>query len=173
MLCFTLGVWVVHESGARPLFTDGSPDAGNGLEALAEDGSPAGLEAALDGFAGVSQRGVFNTPTGAGGAAPIFPTETYEFTFTAEDGAYLNFATMLVQSNDLFFAFEDAGLALFQNGNPVGLAFSLTTGAAGTGSFTVILLHEPDKTAPGVMGGDPANAGGEEDINATYPITIQ
>ena len=59
------------------------------------------------------------------------------------------------------------------NGNPVGLAFTLTTGTAGPGNFTVSLLHEPDKTAPNVSAGDPTNAGGEEDIAATFPITVQ
>lgn len=113
------GVWVIHESGAKPLFTDGQPDAGEGLEGLAEDGNAAPLEASLNGKAGVSQVGIFSMPVGSGAAGPLMPGGSYEFSFTAEEGAYLNFATMLVQTNDLFFAFEDTGLALFANGQAV------------------------------------------------------
>lgn len=58
------------------------------------------------------------------------------------------------------------------NGNPVGLTFTLTAGAAGSGNFTVTLRHEPDKTAPGVSSGDITNAGGETDISATFPLVI-
>ena len=35
---------------------------------------------------------------------------------TAEAGDYLSFATMFVQSNDLFYAPSDRGIALFPNG---------------------------------------------------------
>ncbi len=58
------------------------------------------------------------------------------------------------------------------NGNPVGLDFTLTTGDASTGQLTVILLHEGDKDAAGVSDGDPTNAGGETDIEATFDISI-
>ncbi|SEE46158.1 type 1 periplasmic binding fold superfamily protein [Tenacibaculum sp. MAR_2010_89] len=59
------------------------------------------------------------------------------------------------------------------NGNPVGIKFTVATGAAGTGNYTVILRHEPNKTATGVKGGDITNAGGETDIEVVFPITIQ
>ncbi len=58
------------------------------------------------------------------------------------------------------------------NGNPVGLAFTLTTDNAGTGDFTLTLKHEPMKSAAGVSGGDPTNAGGETDVSITFPITV-
>lgn len=80
--------------------------------------------------------------------------------------------------HQFFFSFTN-GVAttaytdLDGNNNPIGLAFTLTAGAAGQGDFTVILLHEPDKTAPGVAGGEPTNAGGETDVEATFPITVQ
>lgn len=41
------GVWVVHGEGAMPLFHEGAPDRGLGLEALAEDGDPSALAEAL------------------------------------------------------------------------------------------------------------------------------
>lgn len=57
--------------------------------------------------------------------------------------------------------------------NPVGLEGTATTGAAGTGTLQVVLIHEPVKTAAGVSAGDPTNAGGEADIDVTFNITIQ
>lgn len=71
------------------------------------------------------QSGVFNTPVGAAAPAPIFPGDAYEITFTAApavtpgSGACFSFATMFIQSNDLFYAFSPEGLALFDaNGTP-------------------------------------------------------
>lgn len=59
------------------------------------------------------------------------------------------------------------------NGKPVGLAFGFETGAASQGDFTVILRHEPNKDGAGVNDGNIANAGGETDISATFPLVIQ
>ncbi len=112
------GVYAVH-TGSSVLFMAGSADRGEGLEALAEDGNPGSLASAVAARAGVMESGVFNTPTGAGAPAPAFPGDAYVFTFTAMPGDRLSFATMFVQSNDLFFAPAEAGLALFDsNGNP-------------------------------------------------------
>ncbi|OEK03362.1 type 1 periplasmic binding fold superfamily protein [Roseivirga sp. 4D4] len=59
------------------------------------------------------------------------------------------------------------------NGNPLGLAGTFTTAAAGAGNLTVTLIHEPDKTAANVSSGDPTNAGGETDIEVTFNVTVQ
>ena len=59
------------------------------------------------------------------------------------------------------------------NARPLGLVGTLTTGAAGTGSLRVVLRHEPNKTAAGVADGDITNAGGETDIDVTFPVVIQ
>ncbi len=59
------------------------------------------------------------------------------------------------------------------DGNPVGLNFTLTTGNAGTGTVTVSLIHEPMKDASGVSDGDITNAGGEEDISETFNVVVQ
>jgi len=53
------------------------------------------------------------------------------------------------------------------------LANTLTTDAAGSGTITVILRHEPDKGASGVNDGDITNAGGETDIEVTFDVTVQ
>lgn len=59
------------------------------------------------------------------------------------------------------------------NGNPLGLSGMTTTGAASTGSLTVSLIHEGNKTAAGVSSGDPTNAGGETDVTVTFAVIIQ
>lgn len=59
------------------------------------------------------------------------------------------------------------------NGNPLGLATTLTTGAASSGTLKVVLRHQPDKTASGVSTGGIANAGGETDIEVTFDLEIQ
>ena len=108
---FAPGVWVLH-SEAGPLFTTGEAARGYGLEALAEDGNPANL---LDALKGMDlHAGVFNTPAGADGPGPLLPGGAYEFEVKATpDTPYLSFATMFVQSNDLFVGPDEAGIALF------------------------------------------------------------
>jgi hypothetical protein len=109
---FAPGVWAVHVAN-DPLFTAGQSDRGEGLEALAEDGNPADLNEALANRQGVIRSGVFNTPVGAAGPGPLLPGEAYEFSFAATPGDYLSLATMFVQSNDLFYAPDGAGIVLF------------------------------------------------------------
>ncbi len=113
------GAYAVH-SGATPLFVAGQADQGLGLEALAEDGDPSGLAAALAGDSAAIHSGVFTTPEGADGPGPLFPGSSYTFTFQAAPGERLSFATMFVQSNDLFFAPDEMGIALFDDeGKPL------------------------------------------------------
>lgn len=59
------------------------------------------------------------------------------------------------------------------NGNPIGLSSNLSTNTGGTGTITIILRHEPAKSASGVSEGDITNAGGETDIEVTFPIDVQ
>ncbi len=113
------GVWAVHNATTNPIFDTGEADRGEGLEELAEDGDPSILDASLATQNGVSKNGVFNTPTGAASPGPLLPGNSYSFTFSAEEGDYLSLATMLVHTNDLFFGFEEGGIALFENGSPI------------------------------------------------------
>ena len=55
------------------------------------------------------------------------------------------------------------------NGNPVGLAFTLETGAAGSGTITITLRHEPTKPNDGTLAG----AGGETDIAQAFTVTVE
>lgn len=105
------GVFVVHKDG-MPLFKAGEKDRGQGLEALAEDGNPAALSSATGST-------VFNTPKGDAEPGPATPGKSYQFTFMAEPGDKLSFASMYVQSNDLFYAPEAGGFELFQGNTPI------------------------------------------------------
>ena len=71
--------------------------------------------------------------------------------------------------NGLTVAYDDKD----EDGNPIGLATTLTTGEAGSGTLTVTLRHEPDKAAAGVADGMIANAGGETDIEVSFDIEVQ
>ena len=51
----------------------------------------------------------------------------------------------------------------------LGLETSLTSGAAGSGSITVVLKHEPTKPNDGTS----ASAGGSTDIEVTFNVTVQ
>ncbi len=114
------GVFAISTAG-NILFTDGAADRGEGLEALAEDGDPSGLAATVAANSVVTMNGVFNTPVGASAPGPVTPGGAYEFTFTAGENDRLSFATMFVQSNDLFFAPAVTGISLFDGS---GMAIS-------------------------------------------------
>ncbi len=112
------GVYAVHRTPSI-LFEGGAPDRGLGLEAIAEDGAPGALAGALAGDPEVSASDLFNTPAGAAAPGPATPGGRYTFTVTAEEGDRLSFATMYVQSNDLFFAPAETGIDLFPGGVPL------------------------------------------------------
>lgn len=62
---------------------------------------------------------------------------------------------------------------LDDNGNPIGLNFTLVAGTSGsTGNLTVTLRHLPNKTATGVANGDITNAGGSTDATVTFSVTV-
>lgn len=60
------------------------------------------------------------------------------------------------------------------DGAPIGLrTFVRTTDMTGAVNLTVVLRHEPNKSASGVAEGDITNAGGETDIEVTFPVIIE
>jgi hypothetical protein len=93
--------WAVHAEPA-PFFTDGESERGNGLEMLAEDGGPGGLAGSLVLHESTTS-GAQPIPVGAEGPGPIGPGGSYEFLISARPGSYLSLASMVVQSNDLFW----------------------------------------------------------------------
>lgn len=112
------GAWVVQEKPGR-LFEAGKIQAGWGLEAQAEDGNPTMLANHCMHHEGVLSSGVFNTPRGDEKPGPALPGKVYEFVVTAKPGDRLSFTTMFGQSNDLFLAPDDKGIALFEKGRPM------------------------------------------------------
>ncbi len=60
------------------------------------------------------------------------------------------------------------------NGDPIGLDFTFTASAnSQSGNLTVILRHEPNKSAENVSLGDITNAGGETDVQVIFPVTVE
>lgn len=94
------------------LFSVGEPASPNGLEALAEDGDAGPLVTAVTGATGTGMVGAATTPVG-GSPGPAAPGQRYEFSVTPTSAyPYLTIATMIVESNDAFLAFDAMGLAL-------------------------------------------------------------
>ena len=89
-------------------------------------------------------------------------------------------AEILAEGDEHQFFFNAPGIGAFAytdqdvNGRPIGLEFTFTASAnAQSGNLTVILRHDPIKTAEGVAAGNIANAGGETDVQVVFPITVQ
>ena len=56
-----------------------------------------------------------------------------------------------------------------ENGYPVGLEYTLTSGTASTGTLNVVLRHEPNKPNNGTL----SDAGGSTDVDVTFNIEVQ
>jgi hypothetical protein len=112
-------LWAVGAAADNPLFVGGRPDAGLGLETLAETGNPARLAENIGSAAGAVTVGVAARPLGASADGPLAPGQAYEFEVTASPGQTLSLAWMFGQSNDLFYS-NDRPIALFDAaGQPV------------------------------------------------------
>lgn len=133
---------------------------------------------------------VFTDLDGDGGDEPVITSGTLEANSTytgaltllneAEDPA--EDITLEIEEEDedhqFFFLSSIADLNVDytdedSNSMPVGLGSTLTTGAAGTGTLSITLIHMPTKSATGVADGDITNADGETDIEVTFPINVQ
>ena len=101
----------VHDGDQTPLFTRGEAiTTDNGLEELAEDGNP---QIAYD------YLNAMENVTAYRNDGPTAPGEIISFDIEARPGQRLNFATMLVSTNDWFISNNQAGIALFnEDGTP-------------------------------------------------------
>jgi hypothetical protein len=76
--------------------------------------------------------------------------------------------------HEFFFTSTVTGLTISKtdvdgDGNPLGLETSLASGAAGSGSITIVLKHEPTKPNDGTS----ASAGGSTELEVTFNVTVQ
>lgn len=126
------GVGATH--AARIVSFRSGATAVEGLEWVAEDGDPTLLLSTVEGYRGVRDATVFNTPDGASDPGPALPGDTYSFVVTGNPGDRLVFATMIVQSNDAFVGPGTGGIDLFPGGAPLtgDITNSLVVWDAGT-----------------------------------------
>lgn len=111
-------LWVIHRGSTNPIFNGGKPDAGQGLELLAETGNPTEIVKSLTGKSGNVAVGADAKPVGASAEGPVTPGQRYEFEVVAQPGEVLSTAWMFGQSNDLFYS-NDRPIALFDaSGKP-------------------------------------------------------
>lgn len=95
------------------------------------------------------------------------PAESITEEIAEEDAEHQVFYASSGINLDISYADRDG------NNKPVGLNTLVNTGDTGSGNLTITLRHEPNKSAEGVENGLIENAGGETDIEVTFPITIQ
>ena len=126
---------------------------------------------------------------GDGGNAPVLSLDTLLANTTysgsirlfneSETPAEEFTAEVFDEAEEHQFFFSASGNSSFayidqdNNGFPVGLAFELVTGEAGSEILSVTLRHQPDKGASGVSDGDITNAGGETDIEVLFDVIIE
>ncbi len=117
------GAYAAHTDAVQAFATGES--ASDGIEGVAEDGTPGTLAGELDTSSDdIRDAGVFNTPDGADDPGPLAPNNSYSFQVDAQPGDRLSFATMYIQSNDLFYGVQPEGLPLFSNDAPINGAMT-------------------------------------------------
>lgn len=129
----------------------------------------------LDGAGGnapVITSGTLNDSTTYAGVLELFnesntPTDTISNEVSAESASHQFFFQSTLTGTTITYNDLDT------NGKPLGLVTNLTTNAIGSGTLTITLRHEPNKSAAGVAAGNIANAGGETDIEVNFSISVQ
>lgn len=128
---------------------------------------------------------VYDDPDGDGSAAPTWTVSgplAASTTYTGviklenktEDPAEDITPEIIAEGDEHeFFYTNDAGLTVTKTDtdgtNPIGVETTLVTGAAGSGTLTIVLKHEPTKPNDGTATG----AGGSTDIEVTFNVTVQ
>jgi hypothetical protein len=70
------------------------------------------------------------------------------------------------------FKYGTAASNFDTNGKPIGLQSVFTTTEAASGTLTITLRHEPNKSAANVASGDITNAAGSTDAEVSFPISV-
>lgn len=108
--------------------------------------------------------------------------QLYNKTLDPTDDEYVVTTEILEEDVDHQFFFNASnGLNVFNfvyadadvDGNPIGQQFIIEDVSGSGGDLNIVLLHEPNKNADGVSDGDITNAGGDTDIDITFPIIVQ
>lgn len=76
--------------------------------------------------------------------------------------------------HEVFYVVNTADISIAKtdtddDGNPLGLETTVTAGAAGSGTLTIVLRHEPNKPNDGSL----TDAGGETDVEVTFNVMVQ
>jgi len=123
-----------------------------------------------------------NAPVISGGTLAANTTYNGSLELLNEEESPAEDITEEIEEEDaehqFFFTTSISGLTISYDdtdgdGNPVGLATKLATTDAGSGNITIILRHEPNKSADGVADGTIDNAGGETDIEVTFDVEVK
>lgn len=93
----------------------------------------------------------------------VSPPEDITEEVAEEDEEHQFFFAFTGPISGVTYADEDG------NGNPLGIAFSLTTLTAGPATLTITLRHEPKKPNDGSL----ADAGGETDLTQRFDLIVQ
>ncbi len=155
----------MEEELITTLIYDLEDDQGNTVQLKFED---------LDGDGG-------NDPIITGGTFQEGVTYTGSMSLLNESETPAEDITEEIEEEDdehqFFFSSTIAGTISYLdadgNGNPLGLSSSIAFSETGDGTLRVILRHEPEKGATNVAQGDITNAGGETDIEVSFPITVE
>jgi len=140
--------------------------------------------------AGADKELRFTDADGDGGGAPVYDLDTLDNASVYNVSIIILNETLnpvdtvsnevLAEGEDHQFFFQPTGVNISyvygdtdSNGNPIGLLTTMTTGAPSVGTLLVTLRHEPDKTAAGVSSGDITNAGGDTDVEVSFPLVIE
>ena len=138
---------------------------------------------------------LFSDPDGDGGNAPVITTSgnlveggVYQGKISLQNEAAMPpvdiTAEVKEEADDhQFFFMPQGNLAgkisivyddIDNNGNPVGLTTRVTAlQKTSGGKLSIVLRHEPNKSASGVKEGNISNAGGETDIQIDFDLNIE
>lgn len=91
------------------------------------------------------------------------PAEDITEEVADEDDHHQFFYTVSGSINNTTYSDTD------ENGNPVGIMFTLSTGDVGAATLGVTLRHEPKKPNNGTL----ADAGGATDVDQSFSLTVE
>jgi hypothetical protein len=135
----------------------------------------------------------FEDPDGDGGTAPTITVSDSLMSGTTYTGGLTFFNKSVNPAEDITLEVKEEGAEhqIFYvwspstgaptvaytdtdtDGKPIGVSTTVTTTGAHSGTLTVVLRHEPNKSATGVAEGNIANAGGETDVEVTFSIVVK